>query len=533
MIRLFLLLSCLSAFAQLPVIPLQTLSSGGNTLLNGLQVAWNFDDQFAGPTNRFSDFGSQILTNVGALTGTERSLSSGGVIITNSGAGYLNLTNTSMFGLNSSFTAAFWVCGGVGGSAACSIGQHVTDSVYDWRWDGTVFKTLDAGSSGHQVVGSSISATTWLLTVCGYDAANNQIFISNNGGAKTTAASGGSVKQTANMPFRITINPDVIDNFYFWNRVLTTAEITQLYNSGRAMQYPFVNSPGMQTATAWAWAITNLGGTVSANSITAVGALCDAFVTAGIMTRATCIIPFAPDSLQAALTSPVNAWDINGGNNFIAATILPYEGNQGFVTGDLSVNGLTGNGSSKYVQLFPGAISGGLRKIMPNPLDAGKILYSYTTNRGAYVEEGYIDSGATPNNFSDITVNFNSGNAVQGYIGGVAGGAVTNATVGYGFYSVQRVNNTEIDGYFANSTTPHFLFNQNTTASGVSSWRVNFVNYAVFTYWDAVGAGPVANYSSNTLSFLCYFNAHLTSSESSAAYNAIQSYLTTKGGGFR
>lgn len=539
LLPLFLALGCLGAQFDRSLAFRAQASVGG--LLAGLQAGWNFDEQFNGATNRFSDFGGLVFTNVGALTGSERSVSSGGVNITNSGAGYLDLTNAAIFAQNASFTMSFWICGGLSGSNPCDIGQHVNTTTYDYRWDGQSFNLKDAIGNGHQVTGTLLGATFWTHVVCGYDSANGVIFIASNGGAKTTTACP-SVRQTANMPMRITINPAVVDNFYFWNRALTATEITQLYNSGYALQYPFnEQTPGASLMHSYAWGVTNSSGTVSSNSLFAVTQVCNDLNAASVLTRYTCIIPFCPDSLQAALTpilpspSAVPTWNINGGNAFIALTVEPYRGLSGFVGGDLTVNGLTGNGSSKFVNLFPSPNnpSGGLRVIMPNPLDAGKIIYCYTANSGVYVEEGYYDSGAAGQDNSILTVAYNSAPINRHRLGGLASTAGTNVSL-TGFYSQQRVSNTELDVYFANSTNPHFLYLNDTTASGVSSWRVNFIGYALFDYWDAVGGGPAAgNFTANTLSIWASLRLHITSSESAASYTAFQTFRTTLGGGFQ
>lgn len=92
--------------------------------------------------------------------------------------------------------------------------------------------TQDLGTTWHHVVlsGSSGTFTTYI-----------------DGSSIGTMANNSSIFSTSNAAFRIGGDDDgnlgdfSIDEVGFWNRSLTSGEVTQLYNGGSGVQYPFVN----------------------------------------------------------------------------------------------------------------------------------------------------------------------------------------------------------------------------------------------------------------------------------------------------
>lgn len=92
----------------------------------------------------------------------------------------------------------------------------------------------------------AISAATWYFVVAWHDSVSNQIGISVNGTADTAAHSAGVFDGTG--PFaigaRVNATSDywdgLIDEFGFWRRVLSGAEITELYNAGAGRDYAYI-----------------------------------------------------------------------------------------------------------------------------------------------------------------------------------------------------------------------------------------------------------------------------------------------------
>jgi len=524
--------------STIPGIANITIFPSGSTLLNSLQAAWNFDEQFNAPTNRFSDFSatSSLVLSNSAATGAARSLTSGGLELTNGSTAILTITNTSVFGLNSSFTMSFWVCGGVSGSNPCGIGQQIDISTWDYQWGGQTFQSHDSGGTLHQVVGTSIGSTTWLLVVCGYDSANNQIFISNNGGARVNASAGGSVKQTANMPFRISINPALVDNFYFWNRVLTSAEITTLYNSGFGVQYPFTaTDPGLSVVSSYYWGLQQNGGTTTVANSNAIVGLVDGMNTHGLWARMGYIGAYGGSTVKEAINPIKGGWQLNGGNTFIffnpdiVTASVPFN-NGPFVDADVTVNGMQGNGTSKYLNLSAGSAAYGTSGTQfPSWNNCAITVYCYSNS----VEGGKAWIGSQDGIIGNGIYMYNSGaaNWIVGQIGTLSGGNTQSNAASSGYCTLTRPDSTHLNWYFANSQVPHGLYSQSTVANTTASPNLS-LGVSIFGLLDR-GSGGTVILTTNRLSYASTSSSSLSSSESANYFSDVQTFLTTKGGGYR
>jgi hypothetical protein len=112
------------------------------------------------------------------------------------------------------------------------------------RWE--VYGSASFGN-GTTITGAELFDTNWHLIVCGHDAANDVIFYSFDGAAKTTSAhtfgvrdggedfvvGGGNGFNYADVD---------LDELALWkNRVLSDSDITELYNSGAGRDYAYVS----------------------------------------------------------------------------------------------------------------------------------------------------------------------------------------------------------------------------------------------------------------------------------------------------
>jgi concanavalin A-like lectin/glucanase superfamily protein len=149
---------------------------------------------------------------------------------------------------NIDFTIAGWVrfdtlaSAGLAGKFAGGSYEYIVD------FDGTNlrFHVSDEGTNNFSVVNSaSISANTWYFFVAWHDAAANTINISVNNNAAASAAhssgvlDGGSGFYLGRNEDALTYLNGRLDSVSIWKRVLTSAERTQLYNSGNGLDYPF------------------------------------------------------------------------------------------------------------------------------------------------------------------------------------------------------------------------------------------------------------------------------------------------------
>lgn len=269
------------------------------------------------------------------------------------------------------------------------------------------------------------------------------------------------------------------------------------------------NSQGDCFAADWARRVQNNGGArPSQATINAAGVFWNALETAGIRSKMKALNFIAPDSLIAAITP------------FIKGPGLDPWTNTAFVAGDLSVNGLAGNGSSKYLDTgFNGSthintsLNAGVSYYTPNltgAANASRMVF------GSFSDGGLTDFYQTPHH--------SAANTASG-IGGWSGTNQINvATRGSGFYSANRTNNTTHKLYFAGGATAHLEIG---SAAGAANTALN----ATCPAFAVKHAAAIEQYYTHRLSFLAV-HLGLTESESSALYDAVTALRVALGGGY-
>lgn len=140
---------------------------------------------------------------------------------------------------NESFTVAGWIYLDSAGAEAAVLGKNT-----EWRCTVTTGRrprlVLPSTSLSYS---AALSLSTWYFVVWQYDAAADLIRIGvNNGTPETAADSTGATDGTNEL--RVGRQGSAyfdgrIDALGIWRRVLSAAEITQLYNSGNGLEYPF------------------------------------------------------------------------------------------------------------------------------------------------------------------------------------------------------------------------------------------------------------------------------------------------------
>lgn len=267
----------------------------------------------------------------------------------------------------------------------------------------------------------------------------------------------------------------------------------------------------------WATRVVSNGGAAPS---TATKAAMSTFVTslksAGLWTKMYILNVIAPDNLTAARTPLVvgagsDPWGNNGGN---------------LVAGDLTINGLAGNGSNKWLNT-------GWNENVPNATDPifGMTIYNTTSNANANESEIGIAPTVSSNDILWIAVN-NGAGLTSGIMPlgsnnvfvSVAGGATWT-----GYTSVNRSSTTNLVMYKANSTNAHAQVSSNATtptAYAAMSALPLFVLAA-----NGPTLGTPNNPSSKRVSFAA-IHQPLSLSDSASFYNAIQALRTAFGGGF-
>ena len=137
-----------------------------------------------------------------------------------------------------------------------------------WEYDlfcngaGQIHWYVEGTSSFDQIFIDYASLSTWIFIAVWHDAVNDRIGGSINDGTPATHAYGGGVRSTSH-PFIIGARSVAgqwldgrLDQWGFWKKVLSPAEITQLYNGGAGLSYAAIAGV---TSEVWSW---NTGTTI-------------------------------------------------------------------------------------------------------------------------------------------------------------------------------------------------------------------------------------------------------------------------------
>lgn len=195
--------------------------------------------------------------------------------------------------------------------------------------------------------------------------------------------------------------------------------------------------------------------------------------------------------------------------------------NNGFVSGDLTINGLIGNGSSKYLQtgIIPsttfGAANAGLSVYVPIAYVAANAGSDFGAADGGFTDT--IEVGPTVGGNTAYWASFNYGS-----------GAVTYAnSAGFvGFFSGNRTGSAATNLYLASST--HAFAS---AASGSSSGgTLSGLTYELMCFARNF-AGTANQFSAHRVSFWAAHDG-LVSSDCQNFYNAVQQMKVDQGGGY-
>jgi len=190
-----------------------------------------------------------------------------------------------------------------------------------------------------------------------------------------------------------------------------------------------------------------------------------------------------------------------------------------FLAGDLTINGLHGNGVDKYLTtvIVPSAA-------LTNT-SAGLVVYAYQT---AVAGSGYamgVSDIQNSNHFA-LFVLTASTNAYCWRFVNAGTDFISAAPTGRGFISMQRTAANLLKLYWANSTN---AFSAVGTASGVQTGAATTTN-GVWAFNADLTGGP-ATASDYTLSYSA-ITLGMTAAQAQAHYNAVQQLRTDIGGGF-
>jgi hypothetical protein len=262
----------------------------------------------------------------------------------------------------------------------------------------------------------------------------------------------------------------------------------------------------------WIKRIQTAGGSApSAPILSANGNFYDSILRGGILAKIRGVNTYAPGSLIVAATPLLK----NSGPNTWSLT--------NFVSGDLTTNGLKGNGSNKFIDLgiFPTAM-------LPGGSDnCGLSIYYHAVQTATnMIDCGCFDTTAA----STILMYANSfGNKTSGSCWkGDGSDSPQVASPGNGFYSFSRTSSTLNTLYFGNSTIPFASIGNSTVTRGASSIVTDkeFVLFAV-----KAGTGTIFDFSDARQAMFIWHDG-LSLAETKILFDACQALRTAYGGGF-
>lgn len=259
---------------------------------------------------------------------------------------------------------------------------------------------------------------------------------------------------------------------------------------------------GLTFAAAWAArVVANGGANPSVATQNAIATFQCGLITDGLDSLMFTWNAFVPDNLIAAIT-PQLAGAYND----------PWTNQGPFVLGDLSVNGLKGNASSKFLQTA---------FVWDAGFAANYGLVHYTS----IVTATGFDYGGYNGVLGVLGAAKHSDNNAYAYAGATGANVVSLASPGAGFYSSQRVSTTDHRLYFAKSSSAHAQIGAtDATLSGGPGTTAQFVFCSSLS-------GATQFLCSDTLSFVG-FTQGLSSAQSAALYARVQTLRTALGGGF-
>jgi len=251
---------------------------------------------------------------------------------------------------------------------------------------------------------------------------------------------------------------------------------------------------------------------ISASTQTALTTFYNTLVSSSLIGKMKVIMPMVPDNLTASLTP---FWNFHGGQD-------PWI-NHAFSGSDLTINGLAGNGSNKYLDTgltpsltFTGVVDLGLTIYVSANANSGSESDLNGLNSAAQALSLYASFGGTT--FSDMCSQTGGSGRISSSVGTFSGYMSGNHGSNLGGGILHAV-------YTGSSALGHGTFISSTTDQGGTLPTVNLYGYA------QNNAGSAIQFSTKRYSFFAIHQG-LTTSDSANFYNAIQALRTSFGGGF-
>lgn len=238
----------------MPILPFAApVTSGNNTVFSTVVAVWHLNSSLTDVVGGFN-MGDNLDGNPhwsytngfhnNALSMTNQNTTSGVQVGSNP---------TLSAGSGVSFTVTCWMNDQGGTDANNPLIAKWNASKFEYLLAfvkpslGLIFQANNlAGSSQPFVKTNSPTSSAWHFVACGYDDSLQQIWIQLDNGARVNTACVGVKADTASLAFMNYSDANTgiasswlgfLDEVYLWKRVLTTTEITTLWNGGAGTFY--------------------------------------------------------------------------------------------------------------------------------------------------------------------------------------------------------------------------------------------------------------------------------------------------------
>lgn len=336
----------------------------------------------------------------------------------------------------------------------------------------------DPAGAAHDATNNFTIPATKLI---GFAPGTGVTFTTNTGVLSINSTGGGGAGLTTNF------------SVYFADGTLNSL----VFSNGGLQAIVFQISPQV---TSWnARVIANGGASTSTNTQLALTIFLHSLTNSGLNTKMLTMNAIVPDNLTAALTPLI-----------VGSSTDPW-GNHNFVSGDLTVNGLVGNGTTKY------ATTGVAGDVFVTSASAG-----FTVYYSSYVNEAAVELLSLDASAHQVGIYLYSG-VIYFDCFNTTPSEISHALTAAGYVSGNRISSGSFDIYFANSGNAHSSLVHGTAAPGAMPTPQYYV-------WAGNNNGTPFLWTSKRLSFVAIHNG-LTAAESLAFFNAIQALRTALGGG--
>lgn len=217
-----------------------------STLTTGLTAFWKFNGDGTDATGTYN------LTAVNSPTFEAGVVSQATKCLSASAQSWYYPNNPAFLPGNTDFSVAGWVYE-ISSLDTSMINVYNATTAGSWqlKLGGAPALRVTNQTSGITVASSTNPGTgVWYFVAAWFDHTAATLNISVNDGAVASGSTGGIIPSTASTNKLTFATRDgrnqgnmLLDAIGYWSRILTTQEITNLYNGGAGLEYPFEAAP--------------------------------------------------------------------------------------------------------------------------------------------------------------------------------------------------------------------------------------------------------------------------------------------------